>query len=794
MIRRKKSFKKHPPQARSGAFTLSALSLGVSAGAVLIAVAAFIVYLPCIRGEFIMDDDVFLTENPLIHATDGPYRFWCTSEAMDFWPATSTTLWIEWRLWERNPTGYHVTSLILHVVESLLIWIILRRLTIPGAFFTALIFAVHPVNVESVAWISQRKNVMAMLFFLLSILWYLKFVKLAHLRLAAKLSTVHRSLSAVSSFILHPSSFNLWYCLSLAAFVLAMLGKGSAAVLPVLLLGIVWWLRPLERRDLARASPFFVAAAVLAGVNVWFQTHGTEIVIRSANFAERLLGAGGVVWFYLYKALLPVDLAFVYSQWHIELGNPLWWLPILAALAVTAVLWQYRKGWSRPLLFAWGFFCVALAPVLGFVDVGFMNYSLVADHYQHIAIIGVIALASAGFGAWQKRTQGLVLRIAPVMAVAAFGIFTFLTWRQSECYHDNITLYQTTLAINPECCVAHNNLGVNLAEAGQLPDAIEHYQQALRLKPNNPEAHNNLGNALVRTGRPDEAVEHYRQALRLKPDYPEAHDNLIYALAMTGKPEQAIEYYGNVLRLNRDNPEAHYILGNVLAHAGRQEEAIEHYQQALRLKPNNPEAHNNLGKALVKTGRPDEAVDHYRQALRLQPDYPEAHDNLIDALAMAGKPEQAIEYYGNALRLNPNNSEAHFILGNVLAHAGREAEAIEHYQRAVALAPKFAEAHVNLGNALTRTGRFDEAIDHYQQALRLAPEDNAACVNLISAYARAGRSSEALATAEKAVELKRVQGQTALAKQIEDWLKSYRAGLSNPQNTPSPAQSAPPPP
>jgi tetratricopeptide (TPR) repeat protein len=449
-------------------------------------------------------------------------------------------------------------------------------------------------------------------------------------------------------------------------------------------------LSPFIRRHLLRTAPFFAIAVVLTLVNVWFQTHGKEAVIRNAGFAERLLGAGGVVWFYLYKALVPLNLVFIYPQWKIDAGNPLWWAPLLAALAVTAVLWRHRKGWGRPLLFAWGFFCVALAPVLGFQDVGFMKYSLVADRYQHIAIIGVIALASAGFGAWQKRTQGFARRIAPVAAIAVAGTLTFLTWRQSECYHDNITLYQSTLAINPECWMAHNNLGVNLARAGQLPAAIDHYQQALRLKDNYPEAHNNLGNALVRIGRADEAVE------------------------------------------------------------------------------------------------------HYRQALRLQGDYPEAHDNLLNALAMTGQPEEAIEYYTQALHLNPDNPKTHFKLGNVFAHAGRQAEAINHYQRALDLEPEYAEAHVNLGNALTRTGRIDEAIDHYQQALRLVPDDNSARVNLISAYVRAGRSSEALAEAEKVLELARVQGQTLLAKQIEDWLNSYRADLSNPQNTPPPAQSAPP--
>jgi hypothetical protein len=346
MIKRKKSIEKHPNRTRSGAFSLSALPLGVSAGAVLIAVAAFIAYLPCATGEFVFDDDLLLTKNPLVAAPDGPYRFWCTTESVDYWPATNTTFWIEWQLWGMHPAGYHVTNLILHIVESLLIWLILRKLSIPGAFLAAVVFAVHPINVESVAWIAERKDLTAMLFFLLSILWYLKADMPTASVGMAPAPTGHCPLPTVHC--------PLFYWLSLAAFVLAMLGKGSVVVLPVLLLAIVWWLRPLEtvpiiettkmglspfiRQHLLRTAPFFLVAAALAGLNVWFQTHGTEAVIRNAGFAERLLGAGGVVWFYLYKALLPLNLVFIYPQWRIDTGNPLWWLPLLAALAVTAVL------------------------------------------------------------------------------------------------------------------------------------------------------------------------------------------------------------------------------------------------------------------------------------------------------------------------------------------------------------------------------------------------------------------------------------------------------------------------
>ncbi len=409
MPNRKKPFNKNIPPARPAISLPSATNLRVLAGIAIFVLAAFLAYFPSLSGGFVLDDDKLLTDNSLIKASDGLYRLWCTIESIDYWPVSNTTLWLEWRLWGMNPTGYHVTNLILHIVAALLIWVTLRKLSIPGAFLAGLIFAVHPVNVESVAWIASRKNLLAMLFFLLSVLCYLKF----EMPSSSTLDRLHRKnlpLAPRSS----PLASCLWYGLSLLAFILAMLSKGSVAVLPVLLLGIVWWLRPLTRWDLLRAVPFFLVAVALAGVNVWFQTHGSGEVFRSASFTERLLGAGGVVWFYLYKALLPLNLFFVYPQWHIAVSNLLWWLPLVAAVVVTWMLWSYRKGRCGPLLFAWGFFCVSLVPVLGFTDVGFMRLSLVADRYQHIAIIGMIALAGAGWDIWHERAQEHPARWQPL--------------------------------------------------------------------------------------------------------------------------------------------------------------------------------------------------------------------------------------------------------------------------------------------------------------------------------------------------------------------------------------------
>ncbi len=635
----KKFFKKHASQAQPGTSVLSALPLSLWGGVALIVVAVFLAYLPTLSGGFLLDDDELLTNNSLIKAADGLYRFWCTTEAADYWPVTNTSLWIEWRLWGINTIGYRVTNLILHIAEALLIWMILRKLSIPGAFLAAMIFAVHPVNVESVAWIAQRKGLLAMLFFLLSMLCYLRQLSVScsdnvqgsrHIPCAGP---AH----GVCGLLIGP-----WYWLSLAAFVLAMLSKGSVAILPVLLLGIIWWRGKVTRWDLARAAPFFLVAVALACVNLWFQTHGTGKVVRSAGFAERLLGAGGVVWFYLYKALLPLNLVFVYPQWHIQTGNLLWWLPLVAAVVVTAVLWRYRESWSRPLMFAWGFFCVSLAPVLGFTDVGYMKYSLVADHYQHLAIIGVIALAAACWSVWHQQAQGLARAAATATAVAVLGTLTLLTYQQGELYRDAITLYRATLEKNPDSWLAHCNLGNALLQAGRPQEAIKYYEQTQRLKPDDPEAYYNMGNALLEIGRPQEAIKHYEQALRLKPDLITTRNNLGIALVQTGRHEEAIKHYEQALRLNPNYPEAHYNLGSALLQSGRMPEAIDQFQQVLRLKPDFAEGHFDMGKALFQTGRPEEAITHFRQAVKLKADYIKAYYNLALAYAETHQSAKAI--------------------------------------------------------------------------------------------------------------------------------------------------------
>ena len=627
----KKSLRNQPTGSPSAAYFLLPSCAGARVAAALITAAIFLAYSPSIGGGFILDDDKLLTESDLVRASDGIQRYWRTAEAVDYWPLSNSSLWLEWRLWAMHPAGYRVTNLVLHAAESILIWILLRRLAIPGALLAAALFALHPVNVEAVAWIAQRKDMLALLFFLLSILWYLDYLKSAHLRLAAKqLSAAQHSASTHSSFIFHPSSLipypSSFYWLSLTAFVLAMLSKASTVVLPVVLLLVAWWTRPLAeiptaagqpktrllafiRLNLLCTAPFFLIAGALAVVNIWFQTHGEDVVVRAASLSERIIGAGCVPWFYLYKAILPLDLAFVYPRWHIDAGDPLLWLPFLAAVALTAVLCLCQRRWSRPLLLAWAFFCVSLSPAMGFADAGFMKHSLVADHYQHIAIIACAALVAAAFGIWRVQTRRVLHTATPAIAVAAVAALGLLTWRQSALYTDAVTLYTVALQKNPDSWMIENDMGKKLFEKGMVDESVRHYHAALRLRPDFTEAHYNLGLVYAQAGKPQQAIDEYEQALRSgAPAYPQIFNNMGNALIQIGKPAESIAYF----------------------------------EKALNLQPDYTLALNGLGAALLKTGRPLDAIEQFKRVLRLAPDDINTWNNLVYAYESARR-------YGDAL-------------------------------------------------------------------------------------------------------------------------------------------------
>jgi Flp pilus assembly protein TadD len=565
----------------------------------LIVVATLLTYIPALSAGFVFDDETFVTDNPLIRANDGLYRLWFTTQPLDYFPLTSTLLWFEWRLWGMNPAGYHVVNVFLHAISAVLIWRVLRRLGIPWAWPAALVFAVHPVNVESVAWITECKNVLPMLFYALTLLLYLRYLQEGGKR---------------------------WYLLSVGSFLLALLAKTSVVMLPVVLLMCAAWLRRrISWQDLRDSLPFFALSGALALVTVWFQYHRAigMTVVRDDGPLSRLVCAGWAVWFYLYKAILPYGLSIVYPRWSVNLSNPLSYIPVLLLAACFAVLWRYRGGWARGPLFALGYYVVMLLPVLGFFNISFMYYSLVADHWQYFSLPAVIALGvglcgyASGHGSGRLRPLGLVA------ATAVVGVLCTLTWHQAGIYKDNGTLWRDTLVKNPDCFLAHGNLAVIFQRKGDNRAAKAHYAEALRIKPDFTDAHFDLGTILITEGRSDEAIAHFREALRAKPDSARTHNNLAAALLEQGKPQEAIVHLQKAIEINPNSPQRLRNLAWLLAthsDAGVRDgrRAVRMAERACELTNyEQPELLSTLAAACAEAGRFDEAREWARKAIEL---------------------------------------------------------------------------------------------------------------------------------------------------------------------------------
>jgi tetratricopeptide (TPR) repeat protein len=687
--------------------------------------ATLLAYLPVWHAGFIWDDDYWLTTNPLTKDSHGWYRFWFATTTTDYYPLTSSVFWLEWRLWGTNAAGYHVVNVLLHATDAVLLWRLLARLEIPGAKLAAAIFALHPVNVESVAWIAELKDTLAMFFLLLTLLFYLKF---------------------------DDTKLWRWYRVSVGLFVLALLSKSAVAPLPLILLGIVWWRRGrVEWKDILQSVAFFGVAGMLGLITIWFQSHNSigHLVVRTDGFWSRLTIAGRAVWFYLYKAVLPVDLLPVYPRWPIGMVNVISFVPGLLLAAVFIVCWKFRATWGRGPLFGLGCFVVMLLPVLGFLNISYFAYSLVADHWQYFAIAGAIALVAAGITKVLSPSPGGTVIVSGTLLL----VLGVLTWRQADLYHDSETLWLATLAQNPQSWLAHYNLGNALLQNGKIDEAISHYQQALEIKPNYAVAHNNLGNTLLREGNVDEAILHFQKALEINPYDAIAHYNLGYALQQKGKTDEAIAQFQQALEINPNNAAAHYNLGNALLQTGQVDAAIAHFQQAIQVNPDDADAYNNLGSALLQKGSVDEAITQCQLALKINPGIAQAHNNLGSALLQKGKVDEAITQFQQAIEINPGMPDAHYNLGIALLQKGNVDEAILHLQKAVEINPNYAEAHNNLGNALLQEGNVDEAILHFQRALEIKPNSAVIHNNLGRAFLQETNIDEAILHFQQAVKI-----------------------------------------
>jgi len=569
----------------------------------LLAAVTILAYRPAWHGGFLWDDDAYVTNNELLTAPDGLRRIWFSFDSpSQYFPLVYTTFRIERALWGLNPAGYHVVNVLIHIANALLVWRLLARLRVPGAWLAGAIFALHPVHVESVAWITERKNVLMGFFFLLALLAWVEF--------------------------LDRRTTRRWrlYLLALVLYALALLSKTTACTLPAALLLILWLQkRPITKERLVQVVPFVVLGIAMGLLTVWWERYhqGT----RGPNFAlgpiERILIASRAVWFYIGKLFWPSNLTFIYPRWMVSPTHLLDYAWLAAAGGLCAAISLARKYVGRSLEVAALFFVATLSPVIGFIMLYTFRYTFVADHYQYLASIGPIALVSAGFAtlaAAFKKSRHFIFG-AEVCILAALAL---LTWRQSTMYADIEALWRTTIAGNPDCWMAHNNLGIVLSQKGEIDEAIAHYRKTLEMSPDFADADYNLGNALLQKGEIDAAILHCQRAVTIQPN----------------------------------DPEAQVGLGNALFRKGLIDESMVHYRKALAIRPYYVTAHYNLSSAFLKKGGIDEAIFHCQAALSIQPEHADARVNLAAALLEKGEIANAIEQYEKALEISPRSVPA----------------------------------------------------------------------------------------------------------------------------------------
>jgi protein O-mannosyl-transferase len=537
-------------------------------------------YAPVWHAGFVWDDDAILTTNPCIVGPLGFKEIWTTSAA-DICPLTLSTFRVEHAIWGLNPLPYHLVNVALQGLNAVLLWRVLGSLRVHSAWMGAALWALHPIGVESVAWITEMKNTESGLFFLVTILLFVKWLR------ANKTGRM-------------PGSERI-YALSLLFAGLAIASKSSTVILPVVLCLCVWWIEGAWNwRSMVRVFPIFLIAICASALSIW--TQGLQLAtVQDAQwvqtFPQRLAAAGAAVWFYLGKLIWPDPLMSIYPRWQIDVGQWVVYLPLLAVIALPGIFWVKREPWSRACFFSFAYFATALLPVLGLIDNPIFRLSLVFDHFQYLASMGPLALAGTGLARVGDFFLPKKPRLQAVLCAGLLLILGTVSWRRTRVYESGDAFWTDELAKNSDCWLGHFDLGDAFLQKGQVDEAIGQFEKAVEINPRYFEAYNNLGVALGAKGQWDSAVAHYQKAMELNANFIEAHRNL----------------------------------GDALLQKGQWEAAVGQFEKVVELNPNLFEAHNNLGVALGQTWQLDEAIRQFREALRLKPGYPPARDNLARA-------------------------------------------------------------------------------------------------------------------------------------------------------------------
>jgi len=727
----------------------------------LLVIATLVAYQPAWNGKPIWDDAAHLTY-PERRSLTGLLRIWIEPGAtQQYYPVVHSVFWLEHKFWGDSTLGYHLVNILLHVTAALLLLKILRTLQIPAAGLAAAIFALHPVQVESVAWISELKNTLSAVCYFGSALAYLRFDR-----------TKDKSA----------------YVGALVLFVLGLLAKTVIATLPAALLVVFWWQRGKLswKHDVLRLLPFF-AAAITAGLfTSWMERQFVGAQGSEFNFSilERFLIAGRAIWFYLGKLFWPADLIFSYPRWKIS--QTVGWqclFPAAAALLLGA-LWVLRR-WDRGPLAALLFFIGTLVPALGFVNVFPFKFSFVADHFQYLACCGPIVAASVGIHNLFRALKEQRLFWERAFCATLLASLGLLTWRQSRIYTDIETLWRTTIDRNPACWLAQGDLGAVLYEKGQIDQAIVRFRNSLAIQPDNAEAQNNLGAALAKKGQVVEAIIRFRKAVALRPNFAEARNNLGNSLLQIGQVDEAILEFKQAVALRPDLAQLHSTLGNVLLQKRQVDEAIIQFRATLELHPDDDQAHFNLGIALRQKRQQDEAILEFQKAVAIRPDFAEAQNDLGNSLLQRGRLDESVAHLRKALEIHPDYAQAHYNLGNALLQKGQVDEAIIQFQKLLAIQPESEEARRNLAGIAWRLATSPspslrngtKAIELAQQADQLAGGNNPMMAAILAAaYGEAGQFHEAVAAARRALQTATRQNNAAMIAAIQAQLNCYEAG------------------
>ncbi len=578
------------------------------AGLALLVLAA---YLPSLQGTFLMDDVSVVQLNPRLTEPGGLRRIWFSTESEQYQPLVYTTYWIEHRLWGPNPVGFRVVNVLLHIANALLLFVIFRRVGVLGSVVAAMLFALHPLNVESVAWIYERKNVLSGLFFLLT--------------LAALLRHHERNRPAC-------------YYLAIPLFTLALLSKASTVVLPAVLLLYWWSARTLNARKLLESLPFFVLAGAMAALTVWYEsTHtGAAGPEYAAGFAERFARAGWIVAFFARKVFAPVNLCFLYPRWSVNPAAVTSYAPHAVILIVLAILIAKRKTWGRPALLGVGTFLIALFPVMGFFNIYYHQHSLVADHFAYLPLIGLVGLTvhavavvlrRAGFfqpNPSAGRSKAGVRELAFLFIVLCW----YLTWQRTQVFANPLALCNDTIEKNPASWVAYQKRGEFRLQTLSLH--LTAYRNSLNVSA----AQLDDEVAKERVRRLEETLADFQKALELQTG---GQRSVVLAtigttLQQLDRGDEAMTYFRQAVDIDPDKAALRLLLGDALERSGQMEAAVTEYQTAVKLEPDFLMARRRLGQLLLRAGRPGDALPHLAEAARMSP-----KDTQIAALLEAAR-------------------------------------------------------------------------------------------------------------------------------------------------------------